>query len=210
MHRMCFRMRHEEGFDLSDRIGEPYLFRSRERGHLDELAFTPEKTSAAGTEFIKHRVEQPRRRRNRTKGSKSDVHLVDAIELVGRAPGHQVSYPRCRTAAETNGYAGRSRFLIKLQLPGGVIEATKIEIVHASIDRGARNDQPEVISGAVGHYIKAMQLLGQGSFVVRIGLHRAHAPASELRCQGLTSFEVGVSDHDLFEVAGLGQVASRL
>src|SRR2546426_790351 len=203
-------MRHVVGFDLAHRFGEAHLLRARERGHFDKFPLLPEKPPAAGTEFVKHRIEQTWRRRNCAKRCEGDVDFVDAVKLVSPAPGHQVGNAWRRAATEADRYAGFSRFFIKLKLFWCIEESAKIKIVNPGVDSRASYDQTKMISRAVSNHVKPAHDFAQSNFIASVSLPCAHATATKLRCECLRSVQISIGDHNLVKIACLDQIACRL
>src|SRR2546423_501402 len=120
MNRVRFGMRHVIRFDFTNGLSKAHLLCTGKRRHFDELSLLPKETTAARTELVKHGIKQTRRGRNRSEGSKGDVHLVNLIESVRRPPGHQIRDTGRRAAPEADGHTGSFRLFIKLKLARGI------------------------------------------------------------------------------------------
>ena len=106
------------------------------------------------------------------------MHFVDAIELIGRVPGHQISHSGRSAASQTSSHASFTCQFVKFKLSRRVEETAEIQIVHLSRYRSANNIHAEVIGSAVGDDVKAAQFLSQSNFIAGVSLHGAHSPST--------------------------------
>src|ERR1051326_5735899 len=98
MNGVRLGVRNVKGFDLADGRGKTDLLSARKRGRFDHLSILPKKPATARAELVEHRVQQTRRRRDRSKGSKCDMHFVNLIELAGGSLRHTGRHTRRRAS----------------------------------------------------------------------------------------------------------------
>src|SRR5689334_8681242 len=181
MNCMSLGVRHVPGFDFTYGLSEAHSFGARERRHFDEFSSLPEKAPATRTEFIKHRIQQTRRRSYRPIRCEGNVDLVNLIELIGRLPRHQISNARRSATTKTNRDPSLTGLSIKLELSRRIKQAAKVYIVDPCLDCRAGDDQSKVISRAVCDYIEAAQCFSQSNFIRGVSSNRAHPVAAEFR-----------------------------